>query len=96
MTSGRKGSPYEPQADTAIRLARWKRLASTGMPVNDIARTIGISRSALDQMVCRARKRGHPDAILHPHAAIPGTGTGHLTDATRRAQRTARRTQETP
>lgn len=82
MTSGRKGSSYDPRLDTLIRLARWRRLASIGTPVNDIAAAVGLTRAALDQMVCRARKHGLPDAIRHPNAAAaPGTGLRHVIDS---------------
>lgn len=76
MTSGIPGSVWQPYEDTRIRLARWKRLASIGTPVNDIAAAIGISRHALNQMVCRARRNGHPDAIRHPNAG--STGLAHI------------------
>lgn len=84
MTSGIPGSSYQPRGDTVIRLARWRRLASTGTPVADIAAAIGVSRDALDQMVCRARRHGHPDAILHPNSGFQGLR--HLYDG--RARRT--------
>lgn len=72
MTSGIPGSAYQPSEDTLIRLARWKRLANTGIPVDDIAAQVGMSRHALDQMVCRARRHEHPDAILHPNSGLQG------------------------
>lgn len=84
MTSGRPGSAYEPRLDTAIRLARWRRLASLGIPVEEIARTVGMPRASLDRMVCRARKAGHPDAIRHPTTAGYGHGWRSYLGTTRR------------
>lgn len=92
MTSGSPGSAYAPRDDTAIRLARWRRLATNRVPVDDIARQLGITRAALDRAVCRARKAGHPDAIYHPATTPPGQGTWHLTG---RGPRRTRRFQET-
>ncbi|MFF5228436.1 hypothetical protein [Dactylosporangium sp. NPDC000521] len=86
-------SNYRPHERTASRLARWRQLASTGMPVDDIAAELGIDRRALDQMVCRARRRGHPDAIYHPTAVLPGQGTAHIIRS-RAAHVRRRRTQE--
>ncbi len=92
MTRGSPGSTYQSDLDTTIRLARWKRLACTGMPVDQIAADIGITRAALDRMVCRARKHGHPDAVRHPHAATaPGEGVTHVVDSIKRARRVRRR-----
>lgn len=89
MPSGIKGSCYQPRYDTEIRLARWKRLAGRGWPVDDIAAELGISRHALEQMVVRARRHGHPDAICHPHAGSP-VGQG-VADLIRNSGRRARR-----
>ena len=50
------------------RLSEWKRLARQGILVADIAARLGMSRAALDQMLCRARRRGHPDAVYHADA----------------------------
>lgn len=91
MTSGHPGSAYEPRPDAAAHLAEWRRLAPTGKPVNEIAAAIGITRAALDRAVCRARAAGHPDAIYHPDAHLPGTGTWHITG---RGPRRTRRFQE--
>lgn len=91
MTSGIPGSSYQPSPDTAARLATWHRLAALRWPVDDIARHLGIDRRTLDRAVCRARKHGHPDAILHPEARRAGSGTWHLTG---RAPRNRRRAQE--
>lgn len=96
MTSGSTGSDYEPTPVVAARLARWRAMASRGVPVADIAQALRITRAALDQSVCRARRRGHPDAILHPAAADVGNGTSHLTDSTERARRIQRHTTERP
>jgi hypothetical protein len=49
----------------ADRLMVWKRLASRGVLVADIAHQLGMKRAALDQFVVRARKAGHPDAVYH-------------------------------
>lgn len=85
-------SNYRPHERTARRLAQWKRLASTGTARADIATSLGMTLVALDQAICRARRRGHPDAIHHLLAALPGTGTSHLTDSTVRARRRAQET----
>lgn len=66
MTAGLAGSAYEPSAEIADRLARWRVLAGRGVSVADIAAALGVSKSTLDQSVCRARAHGHPDAIVHP------------------------------
>jgi transcriptional regulator with XRE-family HTH domain len=66
MTSGSTGSAYEPTAEIAERLARWRVLAGRSVSVADIAAALGISKSTLDKSVCRARAHGHSDAILHP------------------------------
>lgn len=87
MTSGVPGSAYEPHPDTAVRLERWRRLAAQGVPVDDIAESLGVRRAALDRMVCRARANGHPHAIRHANATEPGTGTWHLTGRDRRGHR---------
>lgn len=88
MTSGIPGSDYEPRADTEIRLARWRRLASDGVPVVDIAAALGIKRATLDQITCRARRHGHPDAIRHPFAGSePGNGVSHVVNRGARARR---------
>lgn len=88
MPTGIPGSPWQPYEDTLIRLRRWRQLASTGMPVAEIAAAIGVSRAALDQMVVRARRHGHPDAIRHPLAG--GSGLWHLYDSRGRRSRIAR------
>lgn len=69
MTMGYPGSAYQPTAEIAYRLQRWRSMAGRGVLVDDIARALGISRATLDVSICRARKHGHPDAILHPLAA---------------------------
>lgn len=91
MTSGVPGSAYQPSLDTALRLAKWRRLAALGWPVNDIARACGVDRRTLDRAVCRARAHGHPDAIYHPATTPPGQGTWHITG---RGPRRTRRAQE--
>jgi hypothetical protein len=52
----------------AHRLAVWKRLSNRGVLVADIAAELGMKRSALDQMLCRERRAGNPDAPRHPRA----------------------------
>lgn len=84
MTSGIPGSAYEPHADTRIRLARWRRLAADGHHMDDIAAQLGMTRAALDKLLERARKHGHPDAIPHARSSIPGIGTWQLTGRARR------------
>ncbi|GAA2327431.1 hypothetical protein GCM10010170_003140 [Dactylosporangium salmoneum] len=79
MTAGRRGRPPGPDADTILRLEEWARLAPRGRPVAEIAAAIGMTRAALDQMVCRARRRGDPLAVYHPLAVLPGQGTWQLT-----------------
>jgi hypothetical protein len=49
----------------ARRLKTWRAEALIGTPVASIAAQLGMTRAALDRYVCRARKRGHPDAIKH-------------------------------
>ena len=88
MTSGIPGSAYRPHADTAIRLARWRRLAPDGRHMDDIAAELGMSRAALDKLLERARRAGHPDAVPHARSSIPGIGTWQLTG---RAPRRTRR-----
>lgn len=96
MTRGVRGSGYEPDLDTSIRLGRWRRMASDGVPVNDIAIALGMTRDAVEQMVCRARRRGDPDAIRHPYAGSPpGQGTAHIRDSSERARRIRRLTDPT-
>lgn len=85
MPSGHPGSTWQPRTETEIRLARWKRLAVTAMPVDEIAVQVGMTRDALDQMVCRARRHNHPDAILHPDAGRQGLR--HLYDSRDRRAR---------
>ncbi|MGI5178659.1 hypothetical protein ACQEVZ_20215 [Dactylosporangium sp. CA-152071] len=85
MTSGKPGSAYQAWPTTESRLDAWARLARTNLPVDDIARRIGIDRRALDRLVARARKRGDPRAIYHRDAHLPGTGTAHLRDKRARA-----------
>jgi hypothetical protein len=72
MTSGIPGSAYQPSEDTLIRLARWKRLASTGIPVDDIAAQVGMSRHALDPDGVPGPPARPPDAILHPTSGLQG------------------------
>jgi hypothetical protein len=92
MPSGIPGSTWQPRDATAHRLARWRRLADIGWPVDDIAAELGISRYALGQLVYRARKNGHPDAIRHPHAgAAPGEGLSDLVNNSSRRSRRLRR-----
>lgn len=74
MTSGIPGSDYEPYSVTVDRLIVWRRMASAGRSRREIAARLGVSRSTLDQLVGRARLKGHPDAIHHPDAAKPGVG----------------------
>lgn len=50
------------------RLATWKRLCARHVPASDIAAALGMRRPALDQMLVRARRLGHPDAVHHPAA----------------------------
>ena len=57
------------------RLIVWKRLATAGVAVDQIAAGLRISRAALDQTVYRERRRGNPDAVYHAMAVLPGTGT---------------------
>lgn len=94
MTSGQAGSTYRPHSTTEIRLARWRRLASTGMSRADIAAELSMTLVALDQALSRARKHGHRDAIYHPTTVLPGEGLGHLRNGSIRARR-IRRAQET-
>lgn len=49
----------------ARRLRAWRAGALIGTPVASIAAQLGMTRTALDRYVCRARQRGHPDAIRH-------------------------------
>lgn len=58
------------------RLQVWRRGAMIGTRVADIAAQLGMSRAALDQCVQRARRRGHPDAIVHLWA-VPGAPVVH-------------------
>jgi hypothetical protein len=96
VTRGVLGSGYKPDLDTSIRLGRWHRMASDGVPVNDIAKALGMSRVALQQMVCRARRRGDPAAVRHPYAGSPpGQGTAHLRDSSERARRIRQHTDRT-
>lgn len=91
MTRGRRGSDYTPDPDTADRLIIWRRGAEQGIPVAEIAAQLGISRDALDRFVCRARARGHPDAVRHALAGPPpGEGFVHLLDP-HRSHQTRRR-----
>jgi hypothetical protein len=54
----------DPELETH-RLKVWRAGALIGTPVASIAAQLGMTRVALDRYVCRARKRGHPDAIKH-------------------------------
>lgn len=59
----------------ARRLRLWKQLATDGVSVTEIAYQLKLTRSALDQFVVRARKRGEPDAVYHSRylgASPPG------------------------
>lgn len=92
MTRGSPGSAYTPDLDTADRLIIWRRGAEQGIPVDEIAAQLGITRVALDRFICRARKRGHPDAIRHANAGPPpGEGFVHLLDPHRSHQTRRRR-----
>lgn len=71
MTSGIPGSSWTPRPDTADRLRIWRRHATVGTPVDDIAARLGMAHDALDQMVLRARRHGHPDAIHHANGRPP-------------------------
>lgn len=84
MTSGIPGSTYEPHLDTAHRLAVWRRLATRGLTRDEIAAELGVKRTTLDQLVGRARRAGHPDAIRHPHAVDTGSGFWHIARGRRR------------
>ena len=53
------------QGTAEYRIGVWKRQASIGIPVADIAARLGMTRVALDQFICRERRGGNPDAILH-------------------------------
>lgn len=91
MTRGSRGSDYKPDPDTEGRLTIWRRGAEQGIPVDEIAATLGISRDTLDRFICRARARGHPDAIRHANAgAAPGEGFAHILDP-HRSRQTQRR-----
>lgn len=65
------------------RLTVWRRLARRGVLVAEIAAQLGMTRPALDRMVVRARKIGHPDAVYHLLASSPGTSARIRTGAKR-------------
>lgn len=66
-TKGSRGRVLDEElADR--RLAVWKRRARAGDLVADIAAELGMTRTALDRYVIRARGRGHPDAVYHLNA----------------------------
>lgn len=79
---------YRPHDRTAQRLARWRQLASNGTTRANIAADLGMTLRTLDRIVCRARAAGHPDAIYHPLAVLPGHGTSRTALARRRAKET--------
>lgn len=90
MPSGRPGSAYEPGEDIARRLRQWRRMAGAGVPVDEIAAAMGISRDTLDRSVLRARRAGHPDAVYHPMACLTGEGLSYLVHAAGRRRRKIR------
>lgn len=75
MTSGIPGSGYRPREWTRHRLGQWRRYAEAGWKAAEIAAELGMSEAALNRFVQRARKRGEPDAILHPNFVPRGEGT---------------------
>lgn len=50
------------------RLGVWKRLAVLGVPAAEIADRLNMKLAALNQLVYRQRKRGHPSAVYHADA----------------------------
>lgn len=79
---------YRPSAEVERRLRMWKRYATLGWNSSDIARELQVSRATLRASVIRARRHGHPDAIMHPSAE--GDGLRHLYDTRAAHRRRAR------
>lgn len=52
------------------RMRIWKELARKGERVAVIAAQLRMTRAALDQLVYRQRKAGHPDAVYHADACF--------------------------
>ncbi len=64
LVPAKGGRPLDPD-QREDRLIVWRRLASRGVSIADIAHQLGMRRAALDRFILRARQAGHPDAVYH-------------------------------
>lgn len=78
MPRGHYGSSWEPSPETAHRLGRWRRGVAARWTVAEIAADLGLKPDTLAQYVIRARRAGHPDAVLHWNYVPAGEGVGHV------------------
>jgi hypothetical protein len=74
---------------TLQRLAAWRRGCERDWTTAEIAADLRITVAALQRCVLRARAAGHPDAVMHPRAALytAGTGFSHVASPAARARR---------
>jgi hypothetical protein len=74
VTSGVKGSGWNPRAETLYVLRRWHTLSQQYWTTEQIAQDLGVKPRSLQQLVQRARRHGHPYATLHPLHVPAGHG----------------------
>lgn len=86
----RHGGAYRPSLDVEHRLQQWKAGCRRGLTTAEIAHQLRVTVATLQRSVYYARKRGHPDAVLHPLAVPAGQGINHTFKADARRRRTAR------
>lgn len=90
MSSGYPGSSYEPRTIGTRRLARWKQMSWLGYTTAEIADDLGMTKTALDRFLVRARKAGHPDAVHHPRFLAMQDSLRHLVSSEARTRRRQR------
>jgi len=64
MTSGLRGSAYAPGEEVTFRLRKWRHLAGLGWTLREIAAELDVPPTTLARCIQRARKHGHPDAVV--------------------------------
>lgn len=89
MTRGRPISP-----ETGRRLTAWQTGCARGWSTAEIAATLDIPVTTLQQTVYRARRRGDDRAVYHPAARFAGDGIAFLVRADTRASRSRRKRRE--
>lgn len=82
------GRPPGLTPAVAARLGEWRRGCERGWSTREIAAEVGVSIKTLRRSVQRARRDGHPDAIVHPDATLytPGNGITQSVSPSARAR----------